>query len=61
MQQALNYRVDRDGIVALLDGTAEPAVGFYEAFDPLFGKPENCYRHPARGHALLANTPGRIA
>ncbi len=55
VRQALNYCVDRDGIVALLNGTAEPAVGFYKTSDPLFGAPVNRYRlDPARGRALLA-------
>ncbi|AMJ63372.1 4-phytase [Bosea sp. PAMC 26642] len=55
VRQALNYCVDRDGIVALLNGTAEPAIGWLQASDPDFGKPENRYGFdPARGRALLA-------
>lgn len=31
VRQALNYCIDRDGMVALLNGTAEPSVGFFKA------------------------------
>lgn len=56
VRQALNYCVDREALVALLNGTAEPAVGFYNASNPLFGKPGNAYRlDPERGRALLAD------
>ncbi len=55
VRQALNYCVDRDAIVALLNGTAEPAIGWLKASDPDFGKPANRYRFdPAKGRALLA-------
>ncbi|TCZ66187.1 ABC transporter substrate-binding protein [Roseicella aquatilis] len=55
VRQALNYCIDRDGMLALLNGTAEPSVGFYKADDPLFGTPENRYRlDAAKGKALLA-------
>lgn len=55
VRQALNYCVDRDGIVALLNGTAEPAIGWLKAGDPDFGRPANRYRFdPAKGRALLA-------
>jgi ABC-type transport system substrate-binding protein len=55
VRQALNYCVDRAGLVQLLNGTAEPSVGFLKASDPLFGKPENRYGlDPARGRRLLA-------
>ena len=33
VRQALNYCIDRDGMLALLNGTAEPSVGFYKAND----------------------------
>jgi ABC-type transport system substrate-binding protein len=52
---ALNYAIDRDGLVKLLNGTAEPAVGFLNASDPNFGNPENKFRFdPAKAKALLA-------
>ena len=55
VRQALNYCVDRAGLVALLNGTAEPAVGWLKASDPDFGSPANRYTFdPAKGKALLA-------
>ncbi len=55
VRQALNYCVDRAGLVALLNNTAEPAVGWLKASDPNFGSPVNHYTFdPARGKALLA-------
>lgn len=55
VRQALNYCVDRAGLVALLNGTAEPAVGWLKPSDPNFGHPENHHAFdPARGKALLA-------
>ena len=55
VRQALNYCVDRDGLVQLLNGTAEPSVGWLKPSDPAFGNPQNRYRFdPARGRALLA-------
>ena len=57
VRQALNYCVDRDGLVSLLDGTAEPAVGWLKKSDPDFGTPVNRYGFdPAKGKALLAST-----
>ncbi len=53
VRQALNYCVDRAGIVDLLNGTAEPAVGWLKASDPNFGAPANRYTFdPTRGKAL---------
>ncbi len=55
VRQALNYCVDRDGLVSLLNGTAEPAVGWLKPSDPNFGHPHNHYGFdPAKGKALLA-------
>jgi ABC-type transport system substrate-binding protein len=55
VRQALNYCVDRAAVVALLNGTAEPAVGWLKPNDPAFGKPVNRYNFdPAKGKALLA-------
>jgi peptide/nickel transport system substrate-binding protein len=55
VRQALNYCVDRGAVVSLLNGTAEPAVGWLKANDPAFGKPVNRYNFdPAKGKALLA-------
>jgi ABC-type transport system substrate-binding protein len=55
VRQALNYCIDRDGLVGLLNGTAEPAVGWLKPSDPNFGHPVNHYGFdPAKGKALLA-------
>ena len=55
VRQGLNYCVDRDGLVSLLNGTAEPAVGWLKPSDPNFGHPQNHYGFdPAKGKALLA-------
>ena len=55
VRQALNYCVDRSAIVSLLNGTAEPAVGWLKPNDPAFGNPVNRYGFdPAKGKALLA-------
>jgi peptide/nickel transport system substrate-binding protein len=55
VRQALNYCIDRDSLVSLLPGTAEPSVGWLKAKDPNFGDPVNHYKFdPARGKALLA-------
>jgi ABC-type transport system substrate-binding protein len=55
VRQALNYCIDREGLVTLLNGTASPAVGLFDATDPLFGKPSQAYHlDPSHGRALLA-------
>jgi peptide/nickel transport system substrate-binding protein len=55
VRQALNYCIDREGLVTLLNGTAEPSVGWLKASDPNFGSPENRYKFdPAKGKKLLA-------
>jgi peptide/nickel transport system substrate-binding protein len=55
VRQALNYCIDRDGLVSLLNGTAEPSVGWLKTSDPEFGSPVNHYKFdPAKGKALLA-------
>lgn len=55
VRQALNYCVDRDGLVSLLNGTAQPAVGYFKPADPGFGNPANHYGFdPVKGKALLA-------
>ncbi len=55
VRQGLNYCVDREGLVQLLNGTAEPSVGWLKPSDPAFGNPQNRYRFDAaRGRALLA-------
>ena len=55
VRQALNYCLDRSGLVTLLNGTAEPSVGWLKPNDPHFGKPAQRYGFdPAKGKALLA-------
>jgi peptide/nickel transport system substrate-binding protein len=55
VRQGLNYCFDRASMVQLLNGTAEPSVGFFKPNDPNFGSPTHRYRlDPARGRALLA-------
>lgn len=55
VRQALNYCIDRNAIVSLLNGTAEPSVGWLKPNDAAFGKPENRYSFdPAKGKKLLA-------
>lgn len=54
VRQALNYCIDRDAIVAFLEGTAETSVGWLKETDPEFGNPKNRYKlDPAKGIALL--------
>jgi peptide/nickel transport system substrate-binding protein len=55
VRQAINYCVDRDGLVTLLNGTAEPSVGFFKKTDARFGNPKNAYKFdPATAKKLLA-------
>jgi peptide/nickel transport system substrate-binding protein len=55
VRQGLNYCIDRAGLVSLLNGTAEPSVGWLKPSDPAFGNPQNRYGFdPAKGKALLA-------
>ncbi|WP_337188990.1 ABC transporter substrate-binding protein [Phenylobacterium sp.] len=54
VRQAMNYAIDREGIVTLLNGAARPAQGFWEPEDRRFGQPTNRYAYdPARSRALL--------
>jgi peptide/nickel transport system substrate-binding protein len=55
VRQALNYCIDRAALVELLNGTAEPSVGWLKPNDAAFGNPVNRYRFDAaKGKALLA-------
>jgi peptide/nickel transport system substrate-binding protein len=55
VRQALNYCIDREGLVSLLSGTAEPSAGWLKTSDPNFGNPVNRYKFdPAKGKAMLA-------
>jgi len=54
VRQALNYCIDREGLVSLLNGTAEPSAGWLKTSDPDFGAPVNRYKFdPAKGKTLL--------
>jgi ABC-type transport system substrate-binding protein len=54
VRQALNYCVDRGGLVEFLNGTAEPSISFLKPKDAGFGNPANRYGFdPAKGKALL--------
>ncbi len=55
VRQALNYCIDRPGLVSLLSGLAEPSAGWLKPADPNFGNPANHYTFDAaKGKALLA-------
>ena len=55
VRQALNYCVDRDAVVTLVGGTAEPSVGYFSKKHPNFGTPAQQYKYdPAKAKALLA-------
>jgi ABC-type transport system substrate-binding protein len=54
VRQALNYAIDRDGIVKLIAGTARPAAGLYPPESPFFGNPTEHYKYdPEKAKALL--------
>jgi ABC-type transport system substrate-binding protein len=55
VRQAVNYAIDREGLVTLLNGTAKPAAGFYDPSYAAYGKPTVKYTYdPAKAKALLA-------
>jgi len=39
LRKALNLAIDRDGVVALMNGLAKPAIGQVDPSSPWFGKP----------------------
>ena len=52
---AANYAVDREGVAALVNGTAAPAYGWLAPDDPNFGNPENKFEfNPEKARTLLA-------
>jgi len=54
VRRAINYCIDRDGLVTLLNGMAEPAYGIFKRSDQYFGEPTQQYRYdPQRAQALL--------
>ncbi len=54
VRQALNYALDREGIVKLIAGTAQPAGGLYTPDSPFYGAPTEHYTYnPEKAKALL--------
>jgi ABC-type transport system substrate-binding protein len=54
VRRALNYCTNREGLVTLLNGLAEPAAGIYHKSDPYFGHPKEQYTYdPEKAKALL--------
>ncbi len=54
IRRAINYCVNRDGLVTLLNGLAEPAYGLFKKADPFFGHPREQYTYdPAKAQGLL--------
>jgi peptide/nickel transport system substrate-binding protein len=54
VRQAANYAIDRESLCQLINGTGKPAIGLYPPEHPVFGTPENRYKHdPDRARALL--------
>ena len=64
VRQAINYAMDRQGVITLLNGAAQPARGYWKPNDPRFGHPQNDYRYdPAKAKALLRAAgypPGKL-
>ena len=55
LRLAANYAVDREGLVALLNGTAMPAAGLFPTDHPHFGEPTHRFTHdPEMAKSLLA-------
>lgn len=63
VRRALNYGLDRESLIGLLNGTATPAIGLYDQDYKLFGKPTQIYSYdPDKAKALLAEAgygPGK--
>jgi peptide/nickel transport system substrate-binding protein len=55
VRRAINYCFNREGLVTLLNGLAEPSVGAFKPTDPQFGAPKEHYKYdPEKAKALLA-------
>jgi len=55
VRQAINYCVDRDAVVKLVGGLAEPSVGYFSKKHPNFGTPSQQYKYdPAKAKQLLS-------
>ena len=56
VRQAINYCVDREAVVKLVGGTAEPSVGYFSTKHPSFGTPAQHYNYdPAKAKQLLSS------
>ncbi len=54
VRQAANYCVDRDAMVKMLGGLAEPSVGYFQKKHPFFGNPTQNYAYePEKAKKLL--------
>jgi len=54
VRKAVNYCTNREGLVTLLNGLAEPAAGVYNKKNPYFGNPKEKYAYdPEKAKALL--------
>ena len=54
LRQAINYGIDREGMVELLGQTAKPSIGFFDQTSKYFGKPQIKYGYdPEKAKALL--------
>jgi peptide/nickel transport system substrate-binding protein len=54
VRQAFNYAMDREGLVKMLNGAAQPAKGYWKPGDARFGHPQNDYVYdPAKSLSLL--------
>jgi peptide/nickel transport system substrate-binding protein len=57
VRRAVNYCMDREGIVTLLNGMAEPAYGIFKPEDPYFGEPKEHYTFdPDQARELLSES-----
>jgi peptide/nickel transport system substrate-binding protein len=55
VRRAINYCIDRDGLVTILNGLAEPSYGIFKPGEDLFGEPENRYMFdPDQARELLS-------
>ena len=59
VRHAINYCVNRDGLVTMLNGLAEPAYGLFKKADPFFGNPKQQYTYDP-GQSESASERGRL-
>ena len=54
VRRAINYAIDRDGLVKLVNGIARPAIGLFTTEAAAFGQPQQRYGYdPEKAKALL--------